>query len=224
MKRLTLLLPVLALASTTASAVVIDNFDTGNTNITRNSVGTSTDTANGNPADIIGNDRDASLTYISGELDASAQANPPTGRFSWSNAAGVTSSASLVWDDGAGGLGGVDLTEGGLSDAILMELVTIDLDVQLTFTVEDTQGGSSSRTLTGLTPGELKFAYASFTGTANFTDVNRISLLFEGPANVDATIDLVSTSQLVPEPASVLLFGVGLTALGGAMRRRRGRR
>jgi len=224
MKRLNLLLPVLALASTTASAVVIDNFDTGNTNITRNSVGTSTDTANGNPADIIGNDRDASLTYISGELDASAQANPPTGRFSWSNAAGVTSSASLVWDDGAGGLGGVDLTEGGLSDAILMELVTIDLDVQLTFTVEDTQGGSSSRTLTGLTPGELKFAYASFTGTANFTDVNRISLLFEGPANVDATIDLVSTSQLVPEPASVLLFGVGLTALGGAMRRRRGRR
>jgi len=224
MKRLNLLLPVLALASTTASAVVIDNFDTGNTNITRTSVGTSTDTANGNPADIIGNDRDASLTYISGELDASAQANPPTGRFSWSNAAGVTSSASLVWDDGAGGLGGVDLTEGGLSDAILMELVTIDLDVQLTFTVEDTQGGSSSRTLTGLTPGELKFAYASFTGTANFTDVNRISLLFEGPANVDATIDLVSTSQLVPEPASVLLFGVGLTALGGAMRRRRGRR
>ena len=203
------------LGASAHASIVIDNFDTGVTNISL-SAGSGSDTANGNPHDIIGGDRDAELTVISSTgLTASVNANPPAGVFAWSNAAQVQSSAMLTWDDG-GSLGGIDLTEGGASDAILMQLLSIDLNATLEFIVKDGVGGSSSRELTGLAPGELKFGFDSFVGAADFTDVASIQLLFTGPAEVDATIDLIATSSVnnVPEPTILAALGIGLAGMG----------
>jgi hypothetical protein len=214
-----ILILMLVCASANAS-IVIDNFDTGVTNISIAS-GTSSQTANGNPGDIIGGDRDVELEVLSSTgLTASVNANPPAGVFAWSNAAQVQSTATLTWDD-AGGLGGIDLTDGGASDAILIELITIDLNAALNFSATDTNGGSSSRVLTGLAPGELTFGFDSFVGTADFTSVDSISLTLTGPTEVDAVIDLVATSTTVnvPEPSTIAALGIGLAGIGFARKR-----
>jgi hypothetical protein len=209
-------LPALMLIGASAHAsIVIDNFDTGVTNLDLNAVGSSSQTANGNPGDIIGGDRDVELTVLSTTgLSASVNANPPAGVLAWSNASQVQSTAMLTWDDG-GGLGGIDLTEGGASDAILMELIEIDLTAELTFSVTDTAGGLSSLVLSGLAPGELKFGFSSFTGSADFASVDSISLTFAGPSAVDAVVDLVATSTVnVPEPSTIATLGIGLAGMG----------
>jgi hypothetical protein len=232
MKRFALTVFVLPLLSLAASAaIVIDNFDSGVTDIEL-TAGSDSQLASGAVSgDILLDSRFVELQLENNTgLTASTKANPPTGQFAWSNESGVDSIAMLTWDDNGSGLGGLDLTDSGASDAILISLVDIDLTAELTFTIEDTGGGVSILEVNGLSPGEIKFPYASFAGSADFTSVNSIKLTLDGPESVDVTLDLLETSTIIPppitaipEPTSILSFaGLLAVALGAvALRRRR---
>lgn len=97
----------------------------------------------------------------------------------------------------------------------------IDIDIishggQLTYTFEAFTDGSGSSTLSrdynlGVA-GTLSFAFTNFSGSADFTDVDRLTLKISnetglGTSDADTTIDQIG---VVPEPTSFALLVIGL--------------
>ncbi len=127
--------------------------------------------------------------------------------------------------------GGVDLTEGGLADGVMFEILAIDQgNVDLTLTITDTAGNSSELPLAGLGTGASSFLFTNFTGNADFADADMIMLTIDAGEASDFTLDLLETVPVpppppppgngVPEPISATLGMMGLGALGYATKRR----
>lgn len=144
-----------------------------------------------------------------------------------------------VLDNGVGArLGGVDLTDGGLSTHFLLGVNSADLGIQWELYLEDTDGSvafhrfSTTALIVALT--EFSVALSIFNSgvdVAGLTDSNAaldltsIDLIrfsanyFDTKAQVDTSIDYLRTGQ-IPEPAALALFGLSLLSLGLAARRR----
>ncbi|MFN0172054.1 MAG: PEP-CTERM sorting domain-containing protein [Bryobacteraceae bacterium] len=225
----------LALAVTLTSglasaAVLIDNFNTtqnllasGVTNPVTDSSGVAT------AGTSIGDSRFASITRTVGGGTASLDINSPTaGVFSVSNNNGVVSDPFVLWDGGIDGtisptgLTGpaADLTGGGANNALRF-VSSVDLSgAAVTFRFYTGSLGQFSEITQSLTGGganlEYLLPFAAFTATgggADFANVGAITMGITGPAGVDLQMDLVETTNSIPEPATLGLVGAALIGL-----------
>lgn len=219
-----------ALTIGSAQAITIDDFSV--TQLLQDPGGPpSSGMVAGGLLSIIGGEREASIVRNTGADPATLAFNSgATGTMSIANGTGGTSMSTVLWDGaGAAGLGGVDLTDAGAQDAFDLRVIANDFAAQVTITVTDSFANVS--TLTQASPGGIPgpasipflFEYGSFIGTANFLDINSISLSVNANLNAtDIELDFFGTTTTeMPEPTALAVIGLGLAGLGFMRRRRR---
>lgn len=225
-----------------AHALTIDDFNTTQS-LTVSVTGVPTSTfVTGAPTSIVGGEREATLTRLSGADPATLNFNSgASGTLSVANGTGGTSLSSVVWDGSADsgsavidatGLGGIDFTVGGLQDAFDLRVVANDFPAFITIDVYSDALNASTLTIAspGLIPGPasvpLLFEYASFTtllgSGADFTNVGAIALTINATFNAtDIELDFFGTTTTqVPEPGPLAALGLGLGLLAFARRRK----
>lgn len=181
----------------------------------------------------IGDTREFAVTSSTSRQSAT-QLTTSDGFLDFNNAARTTGTGTITWNGvGDAGLNGFDLTSGGVNDAVFLDVVFADANVNLAFSVTDTAGTTSSfeYLITEVLEGQLAFAFDAFGGDADFTSINSISLGLTAlsPA-ADVTLDVAyfdaqnpgaDTPAPVPLPASALLLGPAILAFAALKRRRK---
>ncbi len=228
-----------------AQAILIDNFDGPMQVVTVSLPPSSSDTAgseSGAIAAVLGDHRDVfvvATTTPTGGGDVTVRINKyGMDRMSVNNDSGVGSVVQLAWDGSDGvptslgdvnqtGLGGVDLT-GGTGMGILVDVLSIDLDVSIDFTIYSGDDGSGNatgvasltKTVTDPTM-DLFFPYADFVasvGSLDQTNAGAVVMTLSSSSDAwDARFALVENST-VPAPATVLLLSTGLPLLRRRLR------
>lgn len=234
MNRLTFLGGKLALATALllgatgiASAALIDDFSTDQAQLVQlgNVPGTISSSQSG--SGILGGWRDLAVTIPGADGPATqqaARAGVSLGSLNIGNDPGVSSIVTVVWDGaGVGGAAAGLGADGNLSTAIaiLVSVISADLNVTIDFTLTDNSNVVSTASKT-VAAGPVTFALGDFSGGADWSQLRSIMMSVQGPAAYDVQIDLVEGSD-VPEPATILLSGAALLALG-LMRRRSAKR
>ncbi len=223
----------LVLASS-AQALIIDNFDSGPGIV--DSIGDPGPT-NFASGDAIGGSRTLEILGFPGNGDpissgAELQVAVPPGAIGHSQDAFAPGGRSKVtWDANGAGLGGLDLTDGGLANGIEFELISIDVGaVDVTITVVDSGGDSSDLLLSPLVVGSNQFFFADFNGTADFADADMIMMNIDADQASDLILDIIQTiivpppppgPALVPEPITASLGMMSMGALAYATKRRK---
>jgi len=59
----------------------------------------------------------------------------------------------------------------------------------------------------------LWFNYSAFSGSADFSNIDKITVSSDGVAGADTIFDVVGTSQKIPEPSSFALIGLAGVAV-----------
>lgn len=197
--------------------------------------------------DVLGGCRTLTVTStvssdsVSANLDSSGQLSigtnglsPATVSILWdgagadaNNASDTSGTAGTGFNSGAG----VDITNGGTLNYLLVEIIALDL-VPLNGDITLTDASSNSFTLgfvkaTDVNPNApdndppfLHFELLSdFTGI-DLAHVTSIQFDFLGTGPYDLILETSLTGN-IPEPATVALFGAGLIGLGAVRRRRK---
>ncbi|GBF80419.1 hypothetical protein [Aphanothece sacrum] len=185
---------------------------------------------------IIGGYRDLFLNNVIGNLaeqTATAVVSTSSGNLSYSNEASISSQLEITWDGrdnsptvNKTGLGGIDITDGKLNDAITILFQSADLSLATTFKIWDISGNLATASFTfpqRITNQTLNFVFFQndfnqITGNkalfqqqslapVDFTKVGAMQLILTGnPSSLpelDATMDIVDSRDLVPEVVEV---------------------
>lgn len=207
-----------------AHAFLIDDFDGGDAFISVTSFPTLPASVNQPYANALGGSRTLLIAAATGAGNGPSL-SVSGGLLLIGNPPNAGSTGAVVWDNNGNGLGGIDLTEGGLDDAIELEITEIDVgSITLQFFVEDTFANKATLTFRDLVVGRQAFLFTDFvqnsanTNDVDFTAIDDAQLRYATGSNVDVTLDLILTRQGVPIPGTVALLGIGLVGLG--LRRR----
>jgi len=233
-----LLLGAITLGVSPASAaVIIDNFDSvGAPNpwpVTRTTVGSTVTTENGLPIlNTIGGQRVTTTTGNSfavpglDTVTTTIVAAPPS-LLDYATSAGANGSLNLFYN-AAGGPGGLNANLSS-ETGITMDFLLFDhaggLDLPVTVTISD---GTNLATLTNLltSPGAQTsfFGFAGFAGigSVDLTSIDSLNFFFDAQTAHDFRLDFIGTTSGVPEPASVLVWG--MAGIVGLLVHRRTRR
>jgi hypothetical protein len=226
---------------TDAATILIDDFITvqSATATAGSPVGSSTIAA----PEAIGGERDMHADLVGGNTSLSINSNPFGGEILiHDSGTAVTGFSMIVWDGLDGdpatidptGLGGIDLTSGGLNNAIRMTEFLADLTGTISLTVfdaSDATGDTWSRAVLALpggifSPVDMDVLFTDFTvvganGAASFTNVGAISMEIKNLTTGSLDVQMGSISA-VPEPSSGLLWLLG--GLGAVLPRCRRQR
>ena len=238
MKKLSLILSVAAftaLSATASSAVtLIDDFTAGSQRVQD-----VPDTGDTNASEVasssaIGGYRDLHVTTNEGQLEATELrvVTSGGGSLGFSNIISSSGSGLIVYDGQDGdassagginttGLGGIDLTNTGKTNAFLFEILDADAALEITVAVYDMLGGVSTYSEVLMTTIDPLLLFTQFVGDADFSNVGALAFgVNSTSANLDGAIGSIS---IVPLPASALLLLGGLGGFAGisAVRRRR---
>lgn len=218
-------LALMFMAASAANAIVIDNFNSGGGFVMGFAGDTVEDSSATDPGDALGNMRRLEIPgsqAVVGPLPlimAANPGNPGTETFTFSLPTGTSGSGKLVWDADRQGLGGIDLTDGGVSDQLSVEVLVIDQgQVNMIFSFTDINNNTSTVELTDAVIGTNNISFLDIVGSANLSELNMVMLEIQGTEASDLQIDLIASTNSVPEPASAALLGLG--ALGFLRRRR----
>jgi hypothetical protein len=204
---------------------VIDDFtETGTQTVSVTGVGSDTNTQTLIPgANTIGGSRqlDIDVSVSDFSQTSTLRANTTFGVLNYSNDSGNTALGMATYDNAGNGLGGVDITLGGLVDRLLVDVLSGDAG----FKFEITDTGGDTATFEQLLNGAELLAplLSSFTnaGAVDFTMVDKLKLSLNSVPDSDATITFIAVG--VPEPSSIGLLGLGAIGLIGRRRRRKTR-
>jgi hypothetical protein len=150
------------------------------------------------------------------------------GSVSFNNSADVSSTGKISWKGlNQAGLGGIDLTESSINTLILLDITSADANVEMIFSVTDTFGNIATQSLSSGV-GFLEFVFADFvqadendkanstSGLTDFTEADFLSLSLISGKSGDVSFIFVesTTPPALPEPATALIFCLGLIGLG----------
>jgi hypothetical protein len=220
-----------------AGLLTVDSFDVNQFDQVFGPANTNTTSASG--AGILGGTRDMTVTTTAGlpfqRLQAEANLGS-TGFFSHSQDSTIIGSTLLEYDGGSvgfnpTGLGGIDVTNGGLVDQIGIRVAVDDLPVDIKLTAFSSATDFSEFTLS--LPGGIftdtdffinfaSFAVAGGSG-ADFTNLGALQVFIDGQIQgTDLIFDFLSSGQTVPEPMSILGWAVCMLTAGVFVYRRKG--
>ncbi|MBN1270623.1 MAG: PEP-CTERM sorting domain-containing protein [Kiritimatiellae bacterium] len=197
----------------TSANIIVDNFDEGGVSVfVNNSSTTATDRDTGlSSANTIGGERYSVLLWQAGTDNTTLQVNQG------GDNTGVCSFGSQPSNDGF-----FQLFYGDASDlnADLFDVENNRIGIHFGFsdvygtttvTVATSGGGASTLAVPNPTGGPMDtwmyFDYSAFSGTADFNDIDSITVTVDGIAGADITIDEISTSY-IPEPTTAALLGL----------------
>jgi len=223
-KKIALVLVVISFSpGLMAAPFVIDDFTVATQQVivasgSTSETGTATDMA------ILGGSRQMNLTTASSPVGfATFKSSSFGGQLALANDPGVTGTASIIWNNSGNGFD-ADITQGGLLDLLTMNVIFIDQDVTVQFTLTDTIafGGDSHTTATQ----EFTGAGLFLIGLSEFSDdsvdtehIASIEMILTGPDAWDGTFTFLQTDTSIPEPGSIVLLGLGLVGLGYGRRK-----
>jgi len=180
-----------------------------------NGAGGSASSASG---DILGGNRDMFVSLLSGPVGSAATMGVSAGAMTFGVSLGATGRGQIQWDGAANmdatvdftGLGGVDLSQGGINTALAFDINTANLAFDFTFTaytdathwarVTINSGGPISTTTTFLTPFAL-FTSPVLCGAVNpYAGVTQIQCS-DGSGNAGGTLvaDMTNLGALVAD-------------------------
>jgi large repetitive protein len=231
--RLLLLTACLNLATQASGDVEIDSFDTYHELILSGApAGPKSIFEAVTVGDVIGGERDVLLERTSansGSISMDINASF-SGALSFASSLNTSGSALMVYDGAdaiAGinytGLGGVDLTEGGINKGLFLG-TTSDLGANVVFTVytDETHysrfsmfvGADISFTFDGYFAEFRNFSALGLDGGADYSNVGAITLLIDGTSNPSTDVGFDYFVATVPEPSGAfLIMSAGLVLM-----------
>lgn len=226
-----------SLLSPSAPLIMIDEFSSRQT-VMVTALSTASASVARSTADLIGGERDFYLHHDYGSAESSLRANPYglNSVLEFDQSAGVSSVATITWDgvDGvadtgvAMGLGGIDLTNGGLNTGIELKMGIDAAGDGDTFKLRLYQGSSDrySEALAAvpLTNGtattSIVIPFSAFVGPVTASDVDAIQLELGGQQpSIDMQLDYIGVigpiisnmgvlSEVIPEPSALKLMAI----------------
>lgn len=227
-------LSALAFVATVSSAqaVLIDDFTSGPYSITSNSISPVNEAVR--LGTMLGGERDVLLQYLGGPQNVTAIVQIGGGGAQFYNEGSETNGLLTLQYDGIDGE-----TENGVLNAgtnlganfsgdsqfeMFFPFIDAGLGAQVTVTitvVSNTGSFTFSSLIANGTNVLHTVAFSNFVGV-NFANVQNLTFTFGSPAAADFTLDYIQTGGgVIPGPAALVPFLVGLVSFGRKRRRRR---
>jgi len=199
------------LAPSAATAGVIDSFTEDVTPTPLTSSGVANVSAQGGLASVIGGDRTTTVLRTSGAGTVGAEVLTGLGLFTFNSPATAAGKFTLAYLN----LGGISVGPG-----FTIPIVFNDLGGVFSVSVEDGMGSISNNGLgTAIGAGVTGNFAIALVGFANYADIVKLTIMFQGVTGSDLTIGPVGIA--VPEPSSLAIALTGLGFAGVYFRRRR---